>query len=297
LPTAQNQECGDALAIDSSVPTDAAKAMDLCRTYDPQKRTWGVDAALSDWETGAGTLTPLPLPKGALGHGILTGFGPNVTTQLGPNLLALSSGTARQPTDPGYMDVSGFDKGYTSAYLPGFPIESAACPGVNSGQPHDSVMLRLTIHVPTNARSFSFDFKFYTYEMPDYICSTFNDFFAALMSPAPAGADPTNLNITFDAMKDPVSVNNALLDVCTPGTYGGKTFTCTGNIAELTGTGFEMHGATSWLRTTAPVTPGSTITLAFAAWDSGDGILDSTALVDGFRWSTGPVASVTTIKQ
>jgi hypothetical protein len=31
---------------------------------------------------------------------------------------------------------------------------------------------------------------------------------------------------------------------------------------------------------------GKTITLLFAVWDSGDGVLDSSALIDGFTWST-----------
>ena len=47
-----------------------------------------------------------------------------MNVQAGKKMLALSSGTARQPTDPGYQDVSGFDKGYTSASPQGFPKES-----------------------------------------------------------------------------------------------------------------------------------------------------------------------------
>jgi hypothetical protein len=200
----------------------------------------------------------------------------------------VSSGTARQPGDPGYQSVGGFDKGYTSNDPPGFPLESPACGGAKTGDPHDSVALRLTIKVPNNAKSFSFKFKFFTYEYPNYICSQFNDFFTVLMDPPPADVNQTNKNITFDSQKNPVSVNNAFLEVCSPGNHGGKTFTCPGGTGDLSGTGFEGHGATLWLQTQASVTPGSTITLTFGAFDSGDGILDSTGLVDDFRWSAEP---------
>jgi hypothetical protein len=47
----------------------------------------------------------------------------------------------------------------------------------------------------------------------------------------------------------------------------------------------DSGAATGWLHTTAPVEGGSIITLRFAIWDSGDGILDSLALIDNFNWS------------
>jgi hypothetical protein len=59
-------------------------------------------------------------------------------------------------------------------------------------------------------------------------------------------------------------------------------------VAELAGTGFESNAATSWLTTKAPVPPGSIIKLRFGAYDSGDGIFDSTVLIDNFRWLATP---------
>lgn len=44
------------------------------------------------------------------------------------------------------------------------------------------------------------------------------------------------------------------------------------------------HAATGWLRTKSPVVGGETITLRFTIYDSGDGLLDSSALIDNFRW-------------
>jgi hypothetical protein len=82
--------------------------------------------------------------------------------------------------------------------------------------------------------------------------------------------------------------------VCTAQTAGGKSFPCAHGPGALTGTGFETHAATDWLVTRAPVLPGSTVTFLFATWDSGDGVLDTTVLLDGFSWSTDPVAAPST---
>jgi hypothetical protein len=76
-----------------------------------------------------------------------------------------------------------------------------------------------------------------------------------------------------------------------------KTSICPGGPAELAGTGFgdrEVYGycegetlgggATGWLTTQAPVQPGETITLELMIADTGDAILDSSILLDNFRW-------------
>jgi hypothetical protein len=228
------------------------------------------------------------------GHGLLTGFGPNVNCQEGKRMLALSSGTARQPTDPGYQPVSGYTTTASSPPPPGFPIDSPACPGVKTsgGPANDPAGLELKIRVPTNAKSFTFNFNFYTYEWPGFVCTSYNDFFVALQDPAPPNAQLGN--ISFDSQGNPVSVNNGFLEACgcsagPPCQAGGKTFTCTLGTAILQDTGFGdpsyVHAATGWLETQSPVTPGSEITLRFAVWDAGDHILDTTTLIDNFKFS------------
>src|SRR5262249_168190 len=64
--------------------------------------------------------------------------------------------------------------------------------------------------------------------------------------------------------------------------------------SSLASTGFDGHAATGWLQTQAPVTPGSEITLLLTIWDSGDGVLDSTVLLDKFAWSADPPTGPTT---
>ena len=190
--------------------------------------------------------------------------------------------------------------GITSAAPDGFPIESPACPGVITGAVNDPAALELRIRVPTNAKSFKFNLNFYTFEFPEYICSQFNDFFVTLMDPPPPTA--VKGNISFDQDTNPISVNNSLLQVCVaqkapPNPQDGgaqKDFPCPLGPGLLDNTGFAAptnsgpHAATGWLVTSAPVAPGSIVTLRFAIWDSGDPVLDSTVLIDNFEWSVDP---------
>lgn len=288
-------DCDGALDVASNDAMDGARAVDLCKVSTGDK-DWGVVSAKYVQIDGGAP----PNAQFDVGHGLVAGFGPNVTPKKGARMLGLSSGAARQPTDPGYQSPGGYSKGYTSAHPQGFPKESPACPGVVTGTPHDSAALELQIRVPTNAYGFAFDFSFYTYEWPGFVCSQYNDFFVAALSPIPMGQ--ADGNIAFDMMGNPISVNNAFLDVCgcnngPPCTAGGKQFLCPLGTAELTGTGFESHAATSWLTTTAPVVPGSVITIRWGTYDSGDGVLDSTAILDHWRWEIDPNTKVETIPQ
>lgn len=263
-------------------PMTAAAAIGLCKVA--QGNSWGVVSARyakADGSPGHNSVS----------HGILTSFGNAVTPREGARMLALSSGTARAPGDPGYQSPANADMGTTGFAPSGFPVPAPACPGVMpDSEANDSVALEVVVRVPSNANSLKYDFNFYTYEFPNFICSEFNDFFVALMNPAPPNAQ--NGNISFDSQGNPVSVNNGLLEVCEPQMAGGKQFGCSQGTSQLFGTGFdvsligtpEMHAATGWLVTQAPVPAGQEITLRFAIWDAGDHILDSTVLIDNFTW-------------
>ena len=282
--------------------SDGAKALDLCRSTTqspllPQK-TWGVisaDYVLPDSTTTASSNINYPLGFGILGPS----FGKSNPTQQGVRMLGLSSGTARQPTDTGYQDVSGFDKGYTSGAPTGFPGQTPACGNVTFGAPHDGAALSLVVRVPTNALTMSFDSNFFSYEFPQFVCSEYNDTYVVIMTPSPPGEPSTaNDNIAFDSKGNIISVNAGFLQVCDPSVAGG--YTCPEGASKLTGTGFGIdttsssvegddlnHASTDWLTTTVSVAPlaGQKITLLFAMWDSSDGVLDSTVLVDNVRWT------------
>ncbi|MBX3206635.1 MAG: choice-of-anchor L domain-containing protein [Labilithrix sp.] len=276
-------ECDTGLSKSGSDAFDGARAMGLCKKADPDGVEWGVVDA--KWVKPDGTSL-----GNMEGVGILTKLGVNAP-QMGGSMLVLSSGSAREPSDPDY-DSSSNVKGYTHGTPPGYPKESPACPGVTTGRAQDGVALEMKIRVPSNAQSFSYQQNFFTWEYPTFICDRYNDFFVAMLDPIPDGLEDGN--IAFDQDTNPISVNNSLLQVCAPGTHKGKQFSCPLGTDSLSGTGFEGHAATGWLTTNAPVTPGTVITLRFAIWDSGDGALDSTVLIDDFRFSVDGADSTQT---
>ncbi|MBK8253910.1 MAG: choice-of-anchor L domain-containing protein [Polyangiaceae bacterium] len=288
--------CDAPLGLASPDPMDGARALGLCKVA--QGPSWGVVSA--QYITADGQALTNYDPQG-LGHGILPSFGTNVKPQEGAKMLVLSSGAARQPSDPGFFPPEGYDKFYSTGSPPGYPKESPACPGVTTGEPYDSAGLRLVIKTPTNAKSLTFNLNFYTFEFPGFICSEYNDFFVAMLSPKPG--NQVDGNISYDSKGNTISVNAGFLQVCHPQTASnGVFFDCPLGPDQLTGTGFDQYfgsptdnsAATAWLQTTSPVeTPGQNITVDFAIWDSGDGILDSTVLLDNFQFGLDDTPTVT----
>jgi hypothetical protein len=280
-------QCDDGLPIDPDDPYDAAKAMGLCKKADASKGEWGITEAKFVRPDGKSASVDLDV-------GILTKFGVNAP-QSGSSMLVLSTGYARGPSDPGYQVGTSRTKGTTHGAPPGYPKEFAGCPaGTKSGSPQDGIALQVKVIVPKNAQSFSYDQNFFTYEFPNFICQRFNDFFVTMMDPKLP--DLPDGNIAFDSKNNPISVNNAFIQVCKAQQAGGKNFTCPLGQGPLKSTGFDSgpHGATGWLTTTAPVESGTEITLRFAIWDSGDGNFDSTVLLDNFKWSVDPTSGAVT---
>ncbi|HRI67494.1 MAG TPA: choice-of-anchor L domain-containing protein [Polyangium sp.] len=288
--------CDMGLMFNSEDPIEATKAIGMCQFVKSAK--W-VLADGSDVPTD-----PTQLSKFHLGHGILTKFGTNNKPQEGSRMLMLSSGTARDATTGGSVPRN-FDKGYTSNAPYGFPKPSPACPGVTTKLPHDATGIQIEVNVPTNALSASFDFQFFTYEWSRFICKEFNDFFVAHVEPFPKGQ--TDGNIAFDGNGNPISVNNAFINACgcpgnPPGTctavspVGNFDFACALGNTFLAGTPFATddalpgwtHGSTGWLRTTMAVTPGSTFRIRLVTYDSSDGNLDSSTLIDNWQWYGTP---------
>ena len=172
-------------------------------------------------------------------------------------------------------------------------------PKASDKEANDMSELTLEILVPTNARSFSFDFHFLTTEYPDFLDTQFNDtFWVHLESKKFKG------NISFDKNGTPIRLNSAFFDICDPYPPKPKTSQfCTQSAKELDGTGYYLEcysqtepagGSTGWLTTTAPVEPGEKITLTFSIFDKGDEILDSHVLIDNFRWKLDPAQKPTT---
>ncbi len=296
--------CSAASKFDVVTAEDVAKAIELCQftTDNPPlgQKKWGVISATHVFADGtvpnATQLANIQNNQTA----VLTDYGPNVGPKRGLTMAGISTGKLRDQDDPGYAGTTNnfmVNGQPPSAYLlanggklPASKGCSGSCQTGNGG--NDSVNVKLKIRVPTNAKSFSYSFKFYSAEYWDFQCTNYNDFFLALLKTGwkPDPADPMqkplpiDKNISFDSQNNPVSVNNGFFEVCAP--KGCNT--CAEGVGELQGTGMQIAntgGATTWLVTDAPVVPGETIELELMVFDVGDNLLNSLVLLDNFTWN------------
>lgn len=295
--------CDAGLLLTSASGDDFAKAIDLCRfTADGATgaaRTWGVINGSTKIVQANTTGAPA-----ARQYGIMDFFGnaANNGAKKGAKLAAFSSGSARYTGQTDFVTPKGFCGSFsagTSSTVPcGLTWNKAGCPVGTPGR--NSSGMSLQVRVPTNAQCMSFRFHFISSEYPEWVCTSYNDTFIAMLKSSAmvpgtgcCGAAPnTNCNISYGTNFTPVSVNNNLFVV--PGCT-----TCTSPV--LSGTGFDgscggfiKGGSTNWLYSYAPVTPGETATFHTSVWDTGDQVWDSTVLIDSWEWFPGTCSIATT---
>ena len=303
--------CSTVKKLSGVTAMDVAKAMDLCQTTTanppPAIKKWGLITQTQLLANGA-------VPNAAdlaniqnFQSAIMTTYGSVIVPHKGATLAGLSTGAMRVPADVGSFVNPVGGSSYLSSIsfgppLPGAPLgtylaqhSNNLLPGICSSVPpkpcaigtgaNDSVDVQLKIRVPTNAKSLSYDFRFFSGEYQNYQCTTFNDYYLAMLTSGAPGI-PADHNISFDTLGNAVSVNNGFFDVC-----GGNMKSC-GNcpsgIGELLNTGMGSPangGGTTWLTTDSPVVSGETITLDLVIFDVGDHAYDSLVLLDNFRWS------------
>jgi hypothetical protein len=209
-------------------------------------------------------------------------------------MAALSTGRMRDPAHAGYVDPSpGTSFGrvgappavYLAAHgglLPSSSSCNGACP--HGSGAYDGVGVRLTIRTPTNARSFSYDYRFFSADYGARRCSSFNDYHLALYQTSAPGI-PADRNIAFDTVGNAPSVDSVFFDVCP----AQGCSLCSSGPSALAGTGFDVSGlgaATQWLIVDAPIVAGETIQLDLLVFDVSDGAGDSAVLLDNFRWGS-----------
>lgn len=296
--------------LDESVSSDAeeaAQAFGICAQHSKTSHLPGlITAKWTRLSETIGSVDPRQvwLPEQ---------FG-TIKPRQGKRLLVMSTGVARDVNDDAYTEeCDTFDSSRPSNLVPwsagseppkDIPRDSECPKSVNSedAPAYNDVVLDLTLRAPTNVKSLAFDSMFFTYEYPDFLCTEFNDFFVVLMDPAPKLKED-NQNILFDSEGNTVGVNSGLLDVCREAerTRAARDLACDAGPDLLVDTGFgqgesrcatqppnrrEIGGAsTGWLQTSVPVKPGEVFNLRFILWDSADPLLDSTVVLDNFRWS------------
>ncbi|MBI4699937.1 MAG: choice-of-anchor L domain-containing protein [Deltaproteobacteria bacterium] len=332
----------ESLKSDSADPIDYAKALGICRktTEKPElkAKTWGlIEAEL------------LRADGSALGdhrsHSIRPGFGKVSPAALeGKQVVVISSGIAADATQksPGPNGGAPDGSNVSTSHEPMSEVDIQSCggtkcisdwfktanpplksanalpeaPGCAGGggdaqMANDSVMLRLRLRVPTNAKAFSFNSYFLSAEYPEYVCTDFNDQFVALVD-TPGGqpqpiANPVDKNLmTYNDGKQkwPIGINIAagttLFSVCDSKVDSPECWdddvsaaSCSLGAGQLQGTGFEagdgwdnctIGGGTFWLTTSGNIIPGDIVELRIVIWDVGDTVFDSLALIDGFKW-------------
>lgn len=305
--------CDAALGVDADAES-FARALGLCKNA--SGGAWGLVSA--KYVNGFSRDTAPAEGQ----HGILPRFGFAVTPREGGSLGVLSTGWAREFDAPSNAQKTPFNQQPPNAIQegpvpglpsvkapvrgdppPGWPKAAQGCPQLSTDT-FDMAGIEIALKVPANAKAIRFDFDFYSGEWPQWVCSRYNDGFVAMLA-SKANTSGTWENVSFDAKGNPVSVNFAFFDRCTPGVKTAckestpKTSVCPGGTAELAGTGFAATadycgygttstggGATGWLVSEAPVVPGEMIRLRLLVWDTGDFKFDSTVLVDHVHWVT-----------
>jgi hypothetical protein len=250
-------------------------------------------------------------------------LGNTFTPQEGTSMFYISTGKATDDMDtPSYDPQPGTDFSQSGTH----PLWAAPkCGGGGGSAPaaNDMTEIDFTIQVPQNANAFTYNFAFFSAEYPEYVCTPYNDRFIAIlestaldttMLPAGqcvAGAAKPSCNISYDMNGQPVTINNGFFDVCD--SYHGwnadmsamvnndcskpaSMLTKTSyDVADIGYPGMTVGGGTGWLKTTAPVKPNEVIKLRFIILDEGDGIYDSSVLIDNFQWSATAVAAPVTV--
>jgi hypothetical protein len=338
--TQDTVSCDAMLTSNSMDPLDYAKAIGICRQTQEapallKDKTWGlIDAKilradgspLQDYQAisirqGFGSIAPsstegksvMVMSSGIASDATQTMPGPNGGAPSGFNVS-----TSHMPLSDVSISSGGSAHSVKDWYAtPNPPLKAANglpnSPGCSSGSDptaNDSVMLYLRLRAPTNVKAFSFNSYFFSAEYPEYVCTTFNDQFIALVDtpngvPSPI-ANPIDKNLmtyTQGSKQWPIGINIAagtsLFAVCDSQATNPMCWdtsvsplSCSLGSSQLMGTGFEaptgstctIGGGTFWLTTAGNVIPGDIVELRIAIWDVGDSAFDSLAVIDGFKW-------------
>ncbi len=235
---------------------------------------------------------------------IRTAYGKSYHPQAGQNFILLSTGKALDKSDLGFvLPQKGTEYVHSSVNPAPMPNSNVCYQGPDEQFVHDYTELTLTLKVPTNVNSFSFDFLFVSAEYPEYVDTAYNDKFLALLD-----SQAFKGNVSFDAKGNPITVNAGFFAVCQTALVcqGAVKNVCAKSVTELQGTGYDekdpddftrpIGGGTGWLTTTAPVVPGETATLRFIIFDERDHFYDSSVLIDHFRWAAQAAKKPVTIQ-
>jgi hypothetical protein len=143
--------------------------------------------------------------------------------------------------------------------LAGVPSKVASTDFPPVGVNGDNASLTLTLQVPADVNTLSFDYRFMSEEYPQY--PNVNDYFHAVLNDS-LGTH----QLAFDSQGRAIGVGNNIFD------------------PSINTTGTVFNGATPQITNLAAVVPGETITLTFEVGDAMDGIYDTAVFIDNVRF-------------
>lgn len=315
------EPCDATLSSRPATSMEYAQALGLCRTTTEGEKTWGVIS--SELLLANGT-TAVP-PNTA---SIRPVFG-KLQPLEGRSMVVLATGVASDAvqTDPSLSDPpANTSVDLSMCTAPGCLTDWLSASSTvkqagklpnspNCGSPseqktaNDSVMLRMRIRAPTNAKSFKMRSRFFSHEYPKFVCSAFNDQMVLLIdTPGAQLGNPSDKNLmtySSDGGAWPIGINLAagtpLFQVCQPKNQFPMCWDTDVNVSSCglgpgdldltqyapdTPSGCVNGGGTVWMATRGNVKPGAIFELRAAIWDVGDHALDSLVLMDDFKWNT-----------
>ena len=239
-----------AASFDVMPPTSAAITAPL-----------GIDSAL---DVDPAIVTGVSTSGNAAQIGVFPSLGV-ITPQQGAEFLLLSTGAA------------GAGTGGLAPPEPGTNFGGGGALGF------DTVTVTVDMTVPDGARRLLFDVRFLSSEFPDFVFAGFNDTFTAILTTSGGTSQ-----VAVDENGQPISVDSAAFFPAFNSLAGGTGYDIftddPAGVDDEFGTGMPDAGLTNWITVITPVEPGDTISIQFGIADMGDGILDSSAIVDNLRF-------------
>lgn len=267
---------GSALAGCGSEPAAAVEKLELAsrsQAVTEEERTPTTpEGAYSDFLAAGATGSQVTQALGVSGAATAS-FGSS-----DPNGFSVFSSAASGFPSEGnsYLVIS---SGCTSVALSPNNSSSTTCSlgGLNNPAGQDMVQVTTDLTVPTGAKCWLVDWKFFSEEFPEFVNSSFNDAFLIEVGSSNINISGTTItapnNVAYDA-------NGKLISINTTGALGMS-------LANAAGTTYD--GATAKLTTQAPIPAGaSSLRLIFSVMDIGDSSYDSTAFIDNVRFSGSP---------
>ncbi len=218
----QPTACSTVQKFTGVTASDVAKAMDLCQTTTANAplatKKWGLIASTSLLANGAAPSAADLTTMQNLQTAVLQNFGNVIVPHKGSTFAGVSTGAMRDSNDAGYVAAvtgSAYSSAIPFSPAPGAPLGTyiaqhnnnllpgtcgaTTCPLLSTAleSANDSVDVQLKIRVPTNAKSFSYDFRFFSREYQTFQCTDYNDYYLAMLTSAAPGI-PADHNISFD---------------------------------------------------------------------------------------------------